>query len=194
MEKPIKHLYFEVLNYLAQEGLGVDTNIKNLCGQYVNKSSNEETAKESFEDTAKESFEDTFDAFSKSWNRVMVILSSLQKEGFISYSKEYGDLNQLYIVDGNFSASITKEGLDYHYTHELRTGTIKSFKNQKLYNVFSIGIAIIAFAASVYTICQNSDLLLQVRQLEQVNNQKSVKTHLQVATHKIADTTKKNNR
>ncbi|MEO8884532.1 MAG: hypothetical protein ABI367_00620 [Mucilaginibacter sp.] len=130
MEKPIKHLYFEVLEYLANEGIGVDTNIKDLCLPYVNKSREEETI-----------MDDALDAFGKSWSRVMSVLGTLERQGYIKYSNEHADLQQLYIVDGNFSASITKDGFEYYSTRVLREATIQSYKNQNWYNWGAVIIA-----------------------------------------------------
>ncbi|MEO8886581.1 MAG: hypothetical protein ABI367_11000 [Mucilaginibacter sp.] len=176
MEKPIKHLYFEVLEYLSNEGIGVDKNIKYICLPYANKSTEEDPP------------EDVPDAISKSWRPVMSVLGSLERQGYIKYSNEHRDLEQLYIVGGNFSASITKDGLDYYYIHVLRGATLKSLNNQWIFNFITWGIALLAVGTTIYTITQNTDLNKKVKQItEEVQQLKSLQ-HSTAATHKSPDT------
>jgi hypothetical protein len=175
--KHLKHLYFELLEYLSDYGIGIDANIKDLCTQYAIKELKHEV------------MDDAFKAFSKRWNEIITVLESIKKLGYIKYSTEHSDITRLYIVDGNFSVSITKEGLDYYYTHALRRATLKSFWNQKWFNIATVSIAGASLIASVvitlYTTNQNTILSDKVTKLDsQVQQLKSLQ-HSQVATHKI---------
>jgi hypothetical protein len=166
MGKDKPNLYFELLNCLSNQGLGVDTNIRDLCNKYVDKNHSDKE------------LSDAFEAFSKNWTRVMTVLESIKKAGYIKYSTEHGDMQQLYIVDGNFSASITKEGLDYYYNYELRKATISSLKSQKGYNRLTLSGAGIAIFISVVSLCLKSCEAQQIIQLYPVTPLLQLLAHL----------------
>jgi hypothetical protein len=172
-----KHtLYFELLYFLANQGLGVDTNIRDLCNKYVDK------------DHDSKEIGDAFDAFSKSWTRVMAVLGKIKNAGYIEYTKDHNDLQQLYIVDGNFSASITKEGLDYYYSDLLRKATIGSLKRQFGYNLTTWILAVVAIVVSGYSIIQKDEISTETTHLQQEIQQMKVPLHSQAATHNNQDT------
>jgi hypothetical protein len=180
MEKPIKHLYFEVLEYLANEGIEVDTNIKKLCSKYVNKSREEETLM------------DALDAFSKSWGRVTAELSSLERSGYIKYSTEYGDLQQLYVVGGNFSASITQKGLDYYYADAIRQATLKSLRREKNNNIttwiIAIASAVGTIVMGIWTANENRGLEQRIFRLERLCKKPEISTANSYHIHINPDT------
>jgi large-conductance mechanosensitive channel len=176
MEKDKKYLFFELLEYLSPYGIGVEANIKDLCGKYAIKS------------IQTENLDDAFEIFSNKWSSVMAVLSSLEKMGYIKYSTEHGDLQQLYIVGGNFSVSITKDGLDYYYAHALRKTTLKSLKNQFIYNLITWVIAIVSIAFSIFVAVKNNNLSNRVTQLEKEKQQLKSPPHLKVAYGKKQNT------
>lgn len=179
MAKDLKYLYFDVLGYLHESGMDVETNIRVICRKYVKTIAQ------------KESVDEAFNAFSHSWSRVIAILRSIESSGYIEYSKEHGDWGQLYIIDGNFSVAITKDGLDYYYTHLLRDATLKSLKNQRTFSVISIAIAVVAIVVSIMTTNENKALSDRVDKLQKEVNQK-LPTPLQMDTiHKTVDTIQK---
>jgi len=109
MTKDKKHFYFELLEYLSDFGIGVETNIKNICLKYADK----------FEQA-----DEVADTFSKRWSWVTSVLGSIQQIGYIKYSADYHDLQELYLKDGNFSVSITKTGFDYINEYRLTQSNI----------------------------------------------------------------------
>jgi hypothetical protein len=171
--KENKHLYFELLKYLSNYGIGVETNIKSVCLKYANK----------FEQA-----EEVVDVFKKRWSNVTSMLASIQQIGYIKYSYEHGDLQQLYLENGNFSVSITKEGLDYYYAHLLRVATVTSFRNQFRYNLITWGIAILSIAFSVFLAVKNDDLSNRVATLEKEKQLQKYPQHIKVAYDKNPNT------
>ena len=183
MPKDLKHLYFELLEYLSDYGIGIEANIHDLCKQYAIRTLNNEDEGEAW------------DVFSKKWSKIIDVLESIKRLGYIKYSTEHGDLEQLYIVGGNFSVSLTKDGLDYYYSHILRKATLKSFWDQKWFNIAAISIAVASLIASIiitlYTTNQNTILSERVKILDTQVQQLRASQRSQAATHKTADTTSK---
>jgi len=174
MGKDIKHLYFELLEYLSDYGIGVEANIKEVCTKYAEKPIDEVNVNGVFD----------FEKFSERWSKVTSVLGLLEKMVYIKYSTKHGHLEQLLIQDGNLSASITKDGLDYYYTHVLRKATARSFKNQIWYNLVTWAIAIISIAFSIFLAFKNNGLSNRLTQLEKERQQLKSSQHLKVASDK----------
>jgi hypothetical protein len=83
---------------------------------------------------------------------------------------------------------LTKDGLDYYYNYELKKATIKSFWNQKAFNMATVCIACASLVASIvitiYTTNQNTILSEKVTKLDSQMQQ------LKIARHKIPSNSK----
>lgn len=174
MPKSSKTLYFDVLECLANKGIGIDVNIKKVCRKYIIIIPDKEKT--------------PTEILGVGIDKMMSDLNSIESLGYIKYSKNHKDPSQLYVVGGNFSASITKEGLDYYYSHLLKEATLSSLKNQFWYNITTWVISLLSIATTIYTINQNTALSKKVQQIsEEVQRLKSLQ-HLGAATHKTVDT------
>src|SRR5438045_9223141 len=112
MKTDSKNLYFVVLAYLADYGIGTETDISSIFnGRFF-------YANETDIDTYKADVEE-----------VVNILDVIKNNGHINYSSgiNINNITAIQYGDGLFSASITQAGLDYYYSDILSIATIKSF-------------------------------------------------------------------
>ena len=119
-------------------------------------------------------------------------LESIKKIGHITLSTEPNDVIQLQANDGVFLVSITKDGLDYYYTHILRKATLISFKNQKWINGITWLISCVSIGIAVFFGLKSSFLAPQVIELQRkVNTIEKTYNKTPYHTPKVRDTSKK---
>lgn len=180
MTKNLRLLFFDLLEFLAEDGIGSNVNIKEFCEKYE------------LPEQAGVTYEYPIDGLSKRLKRVFNALEEIRKTGLIKYSDNPHEVIQLIAKDGVFEVSITKEGLDYYYIHLLRKATIKSFGNQRLYNGIALGIAgvslIVSTTMSIVSNIQKDELSDKLEGLNRQVQQLKSQQHSRVATHKTGDT------
>lgn len=137
MGTDLKNLYFVVLAYLADYGIGAETDISSIFNEHFFNANDVD-----------------MDTYKQQVNDIVKILDVIRNNGHINYSSSINTSNitAIHYGDGIFSASITQAGLDYYYTHILRSATIKSLVNRKpYYDIVTWTIAILAICGAIGT-------------------------------------------
>jgi|GEM_PF-4268844 len=150
--KDLKYLYFDLLEYLSDYGIGTDINIKPFLSRYEFKFERDE--------------ESEINNLSKLLAAKYNALESIKNIGHITLPTEPNDVIQLQAEDGIFLVSITKEGLDYYFTHLLRKATLRSFKNQKWINGVTWFISCVSIGIAAYFGLKSNSLEARVTELQ----------------------------
>ena len=156
MRTDLKNLYFVVLAYLADYGIGAETDISSIFNEHFFSANDVDI------DTYKEQVKD-----------IVKILDVMKNNGHINYSSSINTSNitAIHYGEGIFSASITQAGLDYYFTHILRSATIKSLIHKKSYDAVTWTIAIVAICGTIgtgiYFTHQNQKLSQRIETLTQ---------------------------
>ncbi|WP_179414285.1 hypothetical protein HDF19_02065 [Mucilaginibacter sp. E4BP6] len=164
MIKDSSGLYFTVLERLYNNGIGCETEIADMFSNIKSELSY--------------SIE----------QQIIDFLSLLKKNKHIFFSRHYAEEREAWVI----KASITILGFEYYRKYILDKSTIKSLKNQRIFNIITCTTALIAVSTTIYTTTQNTDLNQKLKDLNKQVQQMKSSAHTPYPTHKIVDTTLKN--
>ncbi|WP_158991884.1 hypothetical protein [Mucilaginibacter sp. L196] len=144
MAKDLSLLYFELLEKLSEQGVGVGSNVADLLQRY-------------FFNTK----EVDITIYNKRVNDIVITLNTMKNNNHIIFDDRaaVNDLMNLFYNGGAIEVSLRKEGLDYYYAEILRNATIQSFENSRTQStiisnqskIFKAG-AIFAFGSLIVAI------------------------------------------